>query len=392
MRDTKWHWAIRVVVGVSACVAFSTAWAQQTWLVSPAGGPLQLVEAVLKAADGDTLELVPGEYRTAGLVLDQRKLVIKGVAPGVVLVGEGKPVKERALLTVKGGAVVIENLKFMGMRSDNGEGAGLRFEGGGTLTVRDCIFHDNEVGLVALNAEAAELTIERSQFGMAPRVVGGLHHLLDVGRIAKLDVSGSRFQQGFEGHLLRTRARENLIRWNLIVDGPRGGASYEIEIAHGGLATLIGNVIGQGAESQNRVMVSYGSGDRSWDQNRLVLAHNTFVSWGWLPAWFLRVHESRLPAGTRVTAINNLLVGAGPFGLGVSGRFEGNRIASEGMLRDLDTYAFELKPNSTWRTSGIDPRNVDGMDLSPKNEFAWPVGFKPIPPGRDGWAPGAFQR
>jgi hypothetical protein len=32
---------------------------------------------------------------------------------------------------------------------------------------------------------------------MAPKVVGGLYHLLNVGRIAKLSITGSRFQQGF---------------------------------------------------------------------------------------------------------------------------------------------------------------------------------------------------
>jgi hypothetical protein len=39
---------------------------------------------------------------------------------------------------------------------------------------------------------------------MAPKVVGGLYHLLNVGRIAKLSITGSRFQQGFEGHLIKT--------------------------------------------------------------------------------------------------------------------------------------------------------------------------------------------
>jgi hypothetical protein len=376
----------------TAPAAASAAPGQQRWLVSPSGGASALADAVARATDGDVIELVPGEYRAAGLTLDQRRLTLRGAAPGVVFKGEGRPVKARALLTVRGGQVLLENLKFEGMRSEDGEGAGVRFEGGGRLTLRECALHDNEVGLVTANADDAELKIENSQFGKAPRVEGGLHHLLDVGRIARLDISGSRLQQGFEGHLLRSRARESLIRWNLIVDGPRGGASYEIELPHGGLATVLGNVIGQGAESQNRVMVSFGSGDRRWERNHLVLAHNTFVYWGWLPSWFLRVHAERLGADAKVTAINNLLVGPGAFSLGVDGRFEGNRFVTRGMLSDLDTYAFELPPGSSRRGSGVDPRNIDGMDLSPKNEFVWPVGFKPIPPGQTSWTPGAFQR
>jgi hypothetical protein len=366
--------------------------APQRWLATPPGGALSVPEAVLRAADGDTIELLPGEYPLAGLRLEGRRLTLRGAAAGVVLKGDGRPSKARALLTVQGGEVQLENLRFENMRSEDGDGAGVRFVGGGSLVVRDCSFLDNEVGLVTDNTETATLTIERCQFGMAPRVRGGLHHLLDVGRIGKLDISGCRLQQGFEGHLLRSRARESLVRWNLIVDGPRGGASYEVELPHGGLATLIGNIVGQGAESQNRVLVAYGSGDRSWPRNHLVMAHNTLLAWGWLPNWFLRVHADRLPPDTRVTAINNLLVGTGLFSAGVEGRFEGNRFATRGMLRDLDTYAFELPPNSTWRGAGVDPRNIDGQDLSPKNEFAWPYGFKPIPPGQTSWTPGAFQR
>lgn len=366
--------------------------APRRWLVSPPGGALSLPEAVTQAADGDVLDLVPGEYRVAGLRLEGRKLTLRGAAAGVVFKGEGKPVKPRSLLSVQGGEVTLENLRFEGMRSEDGEGAGVRFDGGGRLHVRDCVFLDNEAGLAAGHAESAALTIERCQFGMAPRVRGGLHHLLDVGRIARLDITGTRLQQGFEGHLLRSRARESRIAWNLIVDGPRGGASYEVELPHGGLATLIGNIIGQGAESQNRVMVSYGSGDRRWERNHLTMAHNTLVAWGWRPNWFLRVHDDRLGAGTRVTAINNLLVGPGLFSAGVDGRFEGNRFATRGMLRDLDTYAFELPAGSAWRGSGVDPRNIDGQDLSPKNEFVWPYGFKPIAPEPTSWTPGAFQR
>ena len=356
---------------------------------------MTLDNALRQAKDGDVIELLSGDYR-GGAVFEQRKLTLRGV-PGekrAVIKGDGKAGGKaggKALWTVRGGQVTLQNLEFRGARASDGSGAGVRQEGG-LLRVQRCNFFDNEHGLIAPNDAQAQLRISDCVFGRAPKVVGGLHHLLNVGRIPWLSISGSRFQQGFEGHLIKTRARENLITYNFIHDGFRGGASYEIDIANGGLATVIGNVIGQGADSQNPVLIGYGSENQPWDQNRLIVAHNTLVNHGWLPAWFLRVFGDHLPPGTPVQAYNNLVVGGGVFGWGAQGHFDGNRHATRGMLRDAETYAFELPAGSMWRGSGVDVRNIGGLDLSPKAEFEWPVGTRTLEAGRAAWSPGAYQR
>ncbi len=363
----------------------------QNLVAGPNGAPLTLTDAVARAQDGDTIELLPGDYR-GGLLINQRKLTLRGM--GRVLVkGDDKLPSNgvKALWTVRGGDVTIENVVFRGARGADGSAAGVLQEGG-KLTLRQCQLFDNEHGLLAVNNDKAEIVIENSVFGMAPKVAGGLHHLLNVGRINKLSITGSRFQQGFEGHLIKSRARETFIGYNVIHDGVRGGASYEIDIAHGGLATIIGNVIGQGVDNQNPTLVAYGSEGRGWEKNRLLMAHNTLIHNGWLPAWFLRTFTDRLPQGAEVHAVNNLLVGPGVFWLGAAGQFAGNRHAIRGMLRDIDTYGFELPPGSIWRGSGVDPRQIAGQDLSPKREFEWPVGTRELPTGGGTWSPGAYQR
>jgi hypothetical protein len=387
MRDAS----AMLLLSLSLCLCGGSSWAQTTWLAGPIGSALSLEDALKQARDGDTVELLPGDYK-GGLVLENRRLTLRGV-PGKppLIKGDGKPAEGKALWLIRGGQVTLQNLEFRGARSADGSGSGVRQEGG-VLVIERCTFYDNEHGLLAVNDDKATLKIEASVFGLAPKVVGGLHHLLNVGRIAQLSVSGSRFQQGFEGHLIKTRARENLIAYNFIHDGRRGGASYEIDIANGGLATVLGNVIGQGADSQNPVMVAYGSEDRVWDRNSLVVAHNTFINYGWIPAWTLRVFRDHLPPDTPVTGVNNLVVGGGLFGWGASGDFAGNRHATRSMLRDVETGAFELLAGSWWRDSGVDPRNIHGQDLSPKAEYEWPVGTRTLSPGRTSWAPGAYQR
>ncbi len=395
MRDLASKWWVRA----NDCAALllvvwvglhpSTANAAQQWVVGPDGSPMALADAVSQAADGDTIELLPGDYR-GGLVLVNRRLVLRG-AGRVLIKGEEKPGTSPALWTVRGGEVLIENVEFRGARAADGSGAGVRMEGG-KLTVRRSQFFDNEHGVLAVNDPQAELTIEASVFGLAPRVVGGLYHLLNVGRIGKLHITGSRFQKGFEGHLIKSRAREAFIGYNFIHDGQTGGASYEIELAAGGLATVIGNVIGQAADSQNPVAVAYGTEGRAWDRNELRVAHNTFVHYGWLPAWFTRIFSDRVGPDTKVYVINNLFVGPGIFWAGFDAETGGNRYATRGMLRDIDTYGFELPPGSVWRGSGVDPRHIGGQDLRPQAEFEWPVGTKPLKPSGGPWTPGAFQR
>lgn len=363
----------------------------EVFVVGPEGEPAALQEVLMRAADGDVIELLPGRYGALQLVLENRRLTLRGLGETrPVLDGEGRRLEQRALITVRGGDVVLENLELRGARAASGQGAGVLLDGG-RVTLRRVRLHDNEHGLLALNDPGAQVLIENSEFGMAPRVVGGLHHLLNVGRIARLAVSGSRFQQGFEGHLIRSRAAVTDIRHNLIHDGPRGGVSYEIELPLGGEATLIGNIIGQGRDTQNPVMVAYGTEGSAWPRNRLVMAHNTLLSYTRLPAWYLRTWADRLPPDAEIVAVNNLLVGGGFFALPNRGHFEGNRHVMFSALRDADTYAFELAPGASARGQGVDPRQVRELDLSPAGEFMWPIGVEALP-GLQRWSPGAFQR
>jgi hypothetical protein len=363
----------------------------ETFVVGADGSPASLGEALLRAADGDVIELLPGRYRGVHLVLEGRRLTLRGLGePRPVIDGEGRPGAHRALVTVRGGEVVLENLEIRGARASDGQGAGVRVESG-RVTLRRLRLQDNEHGLHALNDPQGEIVVEASEFGLAPRVVGGLHHLLNVGRIARLSVSGSRFQQGFEGHLIKSRAAVTELFYNMIHDGPRGGASYEVDLPAGGEALLVGNIIGQGRETQNPVMVAYGSEGSAWPRNRLVMAHNTLLNYQWMPAWALRTWRDRLPADAEVVAVNNLVVGGGAFGLVNRGRFEGNAQAAFWMLRDADTYAFELDPGSFWRGRGADAAAVAGARAAPGAEFRWPTGTEPLQP-RPYRTPGAYQR
>ena len=358
-------------------------------VVGPGGQPMSLRQAVQEARDGDTIDLLPGTYRGEVAVVEGKRVTIRGIGKRPVLNADGRSAEGKAIIVVRGGEVLVENVEFRGCRSADRNGAGIRLDSGSLRVVR-CGFFDNENGLLTGNVEDATLAIESCEFGEAPRVVGGLHHLLYVGRIASVTITGSRFHRGFEGHLIKSRARRTTIAYNLVYDGPEGQASYEVDLPNGGQATLIGNVIGQAPGSQNFALVAYGAEGRPWPDSRLHVSHNTFVNERTLPALFLRVFRDRLPADAQVLAVNNLTVGLGMLAVMAGGRFEGNYPAVPAMLRDADAMAFELAPGSVLRGRGVDPASALGVDLAPRAEFAFPVGTRALH-APSAWSPGAFQ-
>jgi hypothetical protein len=357
-------------------------------VVEPGGEVATLAAAVQRSRDGDTIELRSGDYRGDVAVIERRRLTIRGVGARPRLVADGRDAEGKAIVVVRGGDVRIDNVEFRGARVASGNGAGIRFERGRLHLVR-CAFHDNQMGLLTGNDGAAELTIEASEFGEAPREPGSLHHLLYVGRIASATVTGSRFSRGYLGHLVKSRARRTVLAYNLIVDGAQGRASYEVDLPNGGDALLVGNVIGQSALSPNTTLVSFGAEGAPWSASRLRMVNNTLVNASAVPATFVRVWDERLPAGVDVTLLNTLTVGPGSLTRAGEGRFDGNAAAGADALVDAEAMDFRLEPGSALRGRGVAPDPDD--PATPRAEFTWPVGTRRIE-APSAWSPGAFQR
>lgn len=361
----------------------------KTLVVGP-GGPLRsIVDAAARAQDGDTIEILPGEYAQQAIVWKQSRLTIRGKGQRPVLLAAGAHAEGKALWVIRNGDFQIENLEFRGVRVADGNGAAIRFEQG-RLTVRRCAFFDNETGILTSNANEATLIVENSEFGSAPRHAGLLHHLLYVGRIASLRVVGSRFENGFQGHLLKSRARYNEIAYNWLVDGEKGSASYELEFPNGGVAWVIGNVIGQSRATENNDLLSFGAEGSAWPENVLVLSHNTLVNDA-IAGRFLRVWTDRLANNVSVWAVNNLLIGHGQFGPSAPGRFDGNHFAERStLLGGVGSPSYALPGNSPLRGTAKPPGWLNHRSLLPVAEFSAPVGTRPLLPGKP-LSPGALQ-
>lgn len=357
-------------------------------VVEPGGEVATLAEAVKRSRDGDVIELRSGDYHGDVAVIERRQLTIRGMGARPRLIADGRSAEGKAIVVVRGGDVRIDNVEFRGARVPSGNGAGIRLERG-RLHLSRCAFFDNQMGLLTGNDADAGLAIDDSEFGAAPREPGLLHHLLYVGRIGSLTVTGSRFSQGYLGHLVKSRARRTTLAYNLIVDGSAGSASYEVDLPNGGDALLVGNVVGQSAASPNLTVVSFGAEGDAWADSRLRMVNNTLVSASASPATFVRVWGEKLPAGVDVVLVNNLTVGPGRLATPFDARIAGNAAAAADDLVDVDGLDFRLPRHSKLRGRGVALPADD--PATPRGEFVRPVGTRPISPPA-AWSPGAFQR
>mgnify|MGYP000977522027 FL=1 len=367
----------------------SPVWVSKaTMVVGPGEKVGTLTEAARLARDGEVIEVRPGSYRGQPALWTQDNLVIRGAGQRPVMLGDGKSGDDKAIWVVRGGNVRIENIEFRGARAADGKGAGIRFEKG-HLSVHACRFADNELGIVTGSLAGMALEIADSEFVDAPRDGRASHHLLDVGMIGNLVLRGSRFQNGYLGDLVRTRARENFVLYNMLADGAGGKAAYELEFPNGGIAYVIGNVIGQSEATENPGIVGYGGEGPRWPENALYLSHNTLLN-DRHTGGFLNVANTKFPTGVEVWAINNLTVGNGDFDRPAQGRFEGNRSVGSGELVEYGGFPLRLTGMSALRGSVRPPGNAGTVDLLPSAEFIHPAGTRKIRVSSS-LSPGAFQ-
>jgi hypothetical protein len=358
--------------------------------VGPAREIKTLAEAAKLARDGMTIEVDAGEYRRDVAVWTQHDLTIRAVGGRARLIASGGSAEGKGIFVVRGGRVTIEGFDFEGARVSSRNGAGIRFEAG-RLIVRDCRFIENEMGLLTGNDLQAELTIENSEFAHNKRL-DGHNHQLYAGSIGKLTVRGSYFHQGFIGHLLKSRAAVNDIRYSRFSDEMGGTASYELEFPNGGEVVLVGNIVQQSSTSENGTMISYGAEGYAGTRHVIVLVHNTLVDNHPSEGVFLRVMQGEGKYGAPVTvkAVNNLLVGnPGKLEAAGPGEYRNNFNVDWDSFVRASREDYRLVPGSAVYGKAVDPGTFEGLQLRPTHEYVHPRSAAAL----DGGArhPGALQ-
>jgi hypothetical protein len=291
----------------------------------------------------------------------------------------GKHSQGKAIWVIGGNDTLIENVELSGCRVPDKNGAGIRFEGR-NLTLRYCYFHDNEEGILAADVAGSEMLIEYSEFARNAAGDGYSHNLYIDG--------GSRFTLRYcdvhharEGHNVKSRAEENFIEYNRIMDEADGTSSYLIDLPNAGAAFLIGNVLQQGPLSPNTALVAYGAEGATNSSSNLFVINNTFVN-DLGDGRFIEMFDVDTPAVLK----NNIFCGGGTINTQSNDIESGNWEGDDPMLVDRAKYDYRLMSGSPCVDAGVDP------DVAPERNVPLTPFFQYVQPSRSeprvtrGWA------
>lgn len=340
------------------------------------GQKLRSLGAAAKLARaGDTIELEPGDYVADAAVLDKDGLRVVGVKGRARFIARGAHAEGKGLLVVRAQNVVIENVEITGTRVPDHYGSGIRLERG-SLRVVNSRFHDNELSIMTANDPAIVLEIEGCEFsGLVEtgRRDEALSHSVYAGTIDWLRVQNSYFHDGSVGHLLKSRARNNEIRYNRLSD-ENGKSSYELEFPAGGNAVVVGNIIQQGPRTENSTLLSYGAEGARWPQNRLDVLFNTFVNDYAAGGIFVAVKH----AAAEVRIRNNLLLGAGSLELRAPADVASNTRANARDLVDPSKFDYRPRLSAQWVGSVSAFEHPFPEELLPAKEYRHPASARPL--------------
>lgn len=254
------------------------------------------------ANDGDVIEIdAAGDYLNDYALWTQNDLTIRGVNGRPMIRSVGLIPNGKAIWVIRGNGVRVENIEFSGAQVRDGNGAAIRLEGG-EFTMSRCFVHDNENGILSgVKLPKSEVLIEESEFAFNGKGDGRTHNIY-VGQVGRFILRNSYLHDAKVGHLVKSRARENYILYNRLFEG---GSSYAIDISSGGYALVMGNLIHQGEDTDNWVMVVHGAEGLAYPDNGIEVVYNSFQN-DRSSGIFTKVAR-----GADVLVVNNLFSGQG---------------------------------------------------------------------------------
>jgi hypothetical protein len=236
-----------------------------------------IAKAVAASQSGDTIEVQAGTYTNDFTHIDH-SLTLQAVG-GMVFMQATVPAPGGKAILSEGGVgidVNIDGFAFTGATVPDANGAGIRYEGG-MLTITNCLFKDNQDGILGAADPNGMISISHSEFDHNGVGGNGSTHNIYIGDISSFTLTDSYSHDANVGHEIKSRAENNTITNDRIFDDA-GTSSYSIDLPNGGNATITGNIIEQGVNSENPNIIAYGEEGNLHAGTALTVASNIFIN------------------------------------------------------------------------------------------------------------------
>jgi hypothetical protein len=342
--------------------------------VGPTRHYTSIASAVDAAQDGSTIEIDAGVYPDQTIIISKNNLTLRGVGgyahlkwgTGNYLTNTADILNGKGILVIQGSNITIEHLEFSGAKVADKNGAGIRYEGG-NLTIRKSYFHDNENGILGEGGLSNTLVVESSTFERNGYCVSACTHNVYIGRMGKFIFRYNKSVNAREGHTLKSRAQVNEIISNYFSTKGSDG-SYEADFPNGGTVYFIGNIVEQGINTGNSIMLAYGEEGSTNPSPALYLVNNTFYNLRGSGA-FISV------SGSPTLAIkNNIFAGGGSVGVSAD---TSNKALNASSFMNVSSSDYHLAAASPAIDAGVSPGTGGTYNLEPQYEYSEPAGNQP---------------
>ena len=238
--------------------------------------------AVGAAQDGDAIAVDAGTYEN-DFCKTNSSITMYAVGGRVVMDATVPPPNWKGMITEEANLKVY-GFTFNGVRipDDYGHnGAGIRVDAG-NLTLVNCLFTNNQDGILTNSGKGISVTIDHSVFdgngGNDGNGAGNIHNVY-IGDVSSVTATNSVFEDALVGHEFKSRAEKNTLVNNKFISGEgTGTGSYDIDLPNGGKDIIKNNTIIKGAGAENRTMVHFGGESIPYSGSSLTVTGNLFKS------------------------------------------------------------------------------------------------------------------
>jgi len=258
----------------------------------------QIADALARAQPGDVLSIHPlpnaTPYVQVALNITRPRITLRSAGGRVILSGQGgdqsgRGAVPRAIVQFSPGAEggVLAGFELTGAHNGSHNGAGVRINQANDVTIRDCVIHHNDMGIMSngdgtprtANQQLIENCLIHSNGDAAEP---GYNHNLYLGGTS-VTLQGCEVHSSLTGHNVKSRAHRTQIFACYVHDS--ANREFDFVDAQGDTtapdsdAVLAGNLIVKARHcAGNRGVIHFGQDGGREHDGTLYLVHNTIVT------------------------------------------------------------------------------------------------------------------